>query len=196
MSHTTIYFIRHCEPDKSKFDDEFNCPLTAKGQEDCAKVTGFLRDKDIDVISSSPYVRTVETVKPFAESVGLGIELVNDFREWNIGRGWINSAEEYRSFIKRHWDNFSHQEGASERLADIQNRNIAALQKILDKHSGKNIVIGAHGMALSTIINHFDKAFGLEEFLSIAGLWPWIVRMDFDENCSFVKWLAMPFGDK
>jgi len=61
------------------------------------------------------------------------------------------------------------------------------LEKILREHVGKNIVIGCHGMALSTIINNFDKSFGVEQFLSIASIWPMVVQMDFDENGSYIK---------
>jgi|GEM_PF-4579473 len=86
---TTVYFIRHAEPDKTKFDDEFNCPLTPKGQADCARVTGFLHDKAIDIVFSSPYKRTVDTVKPFADYAKLKINIVDEFREWKQALdGW------------------------------------------------------------------------------------------------------------
>jgi len=46
---TTIYFIRHAEPDTSVIDDRIR-PLTAKGHTDCALVTDYFSDKVIDAI--------------------------------------------------------------------------------------------------------------------------------------------------
>jgi hypothetical protein len=35
--------------------------------------------------------------------------------------------------------------------------------KLIEHYKGKNIVIGGHGTALSTIINYFDASFGYED---------------------------------
>ena len=59
---------------------------------------------------------------------------------------------------------------------------MAALNTVLEKYSGKNVVIGSHGTALSTIINYYDRSFGYEEFEKIRGVMPWIVEFVFDEN--------------
>ena len=185
---TTIYFVRHAEPDKTKFSDEMTCPLTPKGQEDCIKVTEFLRDKSIDIIFSSPYKRSVDTIAPFAQAFQHDITIINDLREWYIGGIWIDCPKEYENFIRKSWGNPSAKIAKGESLTDLQNRNIAAILDILKNNSGKNIVIGTHGMALSTIINHYDKTFGCSDFLRIARFWPWIVRMDFDEKGDFITW--------
>ena len=189
---TTIYFVRHAEPDKDKFNaDQFNCPLSEKGKKDAQALINLFSDKEIHKVFSSPYRRAIDTVKPFADKNDFEVELDKDFSEWEIGRDWMYSYEEYRGFIKRHWDDFSHQEGRSERLGEIQEKNISALNKILKQHPGKNIIIGSHGMALSLVINHFDKAFGMEEFLSISNRWPWLVRMDFAIDGKFIGWNEM-----
>ena len=44
-------------------------PLTIKGKEDSKLVTDYLRDKDIEIVLSSPYLRAIETVKDFADSI-------------------------------------------------------------------------------------------------------------------------------
>lgn len=56
-----------------------------------------------------------------------------------------------------------------------------ALEKVLRMNVGKNIVIGTHGTALSTIINYYDKSFDYDRFQSIKTLMPWIVKFEFDE---------------
>jgi len=99
---TIVYFVRHAESDISVRKDGAR-PLTAKGLVDCGLVTEFLRNKDIDVVLSSPYKRAVDTVEGFARSAGLSVQLVNDFREREFGGVWV---EDFRAFAKKQWDDF------------------------------------------------------------------------------------------
>ena len=63
---TTVYFIRHAEPNYDNHNDLLR-ELSSKGLEDRKLVTAFLADKNIDVILSSPYKRAIDTVRDFAE---------------------------------------------------------------------------------------------------------------------------------
>ena len=63
---TTIYFIRHAEPNYENHDD-MTRELSAKGLKDRKLVTGFLADKQIDVVVSSPYKRAIDTIRDFAD---------------------------------------------------------------------------------------------------------------------------------
>lgn len=59
---------------------------------------------------------------------------------------------------------------------------------VLKDFKNKNIVIGSHGTALSTIINYYDKSFGYENFEKIRTLMPWIVKFTFqDTNCNGIQ---------
>ena len=175
---TTIYFVRHAEPDYNNHDDFFR-PLTDKGMKDRIKVTNYLLDKKIDVILSSPYIRSVDTIADFAKNASLSIETVDDFRERKIDSVWI---EDFNGFCKKQWIDFDYKLSDGESLKDVQKRNIRALEEVLNKYSEKNIVIGSHGTALSTIINYYDKSFNYDSFNAIRAVMPWIVRFEFDDN--------------
>ena len=177
---TKIYFARHAEPNYDNHDDATR-ELSAKGLEDRKLVTQFLQDKHIDLVLSSPYKRAVDTVAHFAESVGLAITTIEDFRERKVDSGWI---EDFAGFIKKQWSDFSYKLSDGECLQEVQDRNIRALHKVLQKYAGKNIVIGSHGTALSTIINYYDSSFGYADFDKIKPLMPLIIEFDFDENQS------------
>lgn len=69
-----------------------------------------------------------------------------------------------------------------ETLREIQNRNISALNTILEQYEGKNIIIGSHGTALSTISHYYDNSFGYEQFQEIKAVMPWIVQFTFSET--------------
>lgn len=175
---TRVFFVRHAEPNYENHDD-MTRELTPKGMEDRKLVTAFLSDKNIDVVLSSPYKRAVDTVADFAEKNGLPIETIDDFRERKVGNGWI---EDFTEFSRSQWADFTYKLPEGECIREVQYRNIAALNEVLNRFFGKNIVIGSHGTALSTVINYYDNSYDYEDFEKIRFLMPWIVEFVFDEN--------------
>jgi len=173
---TTVYFVRHAESDFSVLDDR-NRPLTIKGSADSALVTDFLQDKEIDVIFSSPYRRSIDTISGFADSIELPVHTIEDFRECKRAL-----LDDWQPYAKMQWADFSYKQSDDECLADVQKRNITALHEVLGQHKNKNIVIGTHGIALSTIINYFDSSFMFNDFMDMVFLNPWVVKMDFNGN--------------
>jgi 2,3-bisphosphoglycerate-dependent phosphoglycerate mutase len=173
---TTIYFIRHAQPDFTVQDDASR-PLSVKGRADTVLVTEYLKDKDIQEVLSSPFIRAIDTVKDFAVRIGLSVKTIYDFRERKVDSRWI---EDFTAFSKKQWVDFEYKLTEGESLREVQERNTRALEAILLEYEGKNIVIGTHGTALSTIINYYDNTYGYEDFNSMRGLMPWIVRMRFD----------------
>jgi len=177
---TLIYFVRHAQADHDGYEQDQekatneDKPLSEKGKKDCQLVTDFLQDKNIDIVISSPYVRAVDTVSPFAKTIGAGIETIWDFREREKGKG-VKFTQEY---FENQWRDFSHKLSNGECLSQVQERNIKALQNVLEKHKGKNIVIGTHVVSLGTIINHYDNSFGFEQIRKIGN--PYVVKMQFD----------------
>ena len=75
----------------------------------------------------------------------------------------------------------------------MQKRNIEALNEILQKYADKNIVIGTHGTALSSIFNYYDPGFNGESFMKI------IDFMSYMEGCfsgceNLTQALVIPSG--
>lgn len=175
---TIVYFIRHAEPNYKNYNDALR-ELTQKGLEDRKLVTKFLSNKNIDVILSSPYKRSIDTVKPFAEKYNFEIEVIDDFRERKVDSIWI---EDFTTFCIQQWSDFSYKLSDGETLGEVQKRNIIALKNVIKKYPDKNIVIGSHGTAMSTIINYFDNTFGYVDFEKIKGLMPWVIKLIFDKD--------------
>lgn len=181
---TIIYFVRHAEPNYANHNDRLR-ELTEKGLQDRKLVTEFLRDKEIDVILSSPYKRSIDTIKEFADQEGYAIHTIEEFRERKVDSEWI---EDFTSFAKQQWADFNYKRLDGETLGEVQNRNICALNEVLTKYPNQNIVIGSHGTALSTIINYYDSKFGYEAFEEIRGLMPWVVKMTFEgTQCTSIE---------
>ena len=177
-SMTNIYFVRHAEPNYNNHDD-LTRELSAKGMKDRALVTDFLADRQVDVVLSSPYKRAVDTVAHFASLQDLPITTIHDFRERKVDSSWI---DDFDAFTRNQWADFNYKLTDGETLAEVQKRNIAALQEVIEHHRGKTVVIGSHGTALSTIVNYFAPQFGIAEFTRIKSIMPWIVRFSFMGN--------------
>ena len=174
---TTIYFIRHARTDYT-VKDEVNRPLTHEGIESALRVKAFLSEVDIDLIYSSPYQRTVDTIKPYADSVCMEIELVNDLREREIGC-WV---DDFDDFSFKQWHDFNYKLKNGESLQEVQDRNIQVVNNILKVHNNKTIAVATHGTALASIINYFDESFLYKGFQSIKQKMPLIMIAKFRDD--------------
>ena len=173
---TILYFVRHARSDVS-VRDERSRPLTPDGLEKAKEVARLFEKEAITAVWSSPYKRSVQTVMDAAEAVGLEIHTDEDFRERRVEAGWI---EDFKAFSLRQWSNFEFHLDGGECLREVQERNVAALHRVLDQNPGGRVLVGSHGTALSTIVRFHEPGFGYEEFWTIIDRMPWIVRFRFD----------------
>ena len=178
---TNLYFVRHATPNYDNHDD-MSRELTEQGLIDRYKAKDFLADKDINVVLSSPYKRSVDTVAPIAEEIGFEIETYYGLRERTVCDEWLYCFDDY---AKNQWSDFTYKLPGGECLGEVQERNVAAINEIIKKYEGKNIAIGSHGTALSTIIHYYPGGkWGFDDFQRIKKVMPFIVKLAFDgEKC-------------
>ena len=171
---TRVFFVRHAEPDITVKDDR-NRSLTERGSASTSFVSDILRDKGIDVAVSSPYKRSLDTIKPFADSVGIQIRIEERFRERGggmPGQGLRKNPERWKAEVwKEEW---------GESIADVRKRNVEALMDVLKEYEGHNIVIGTHGTAFSTILDFLSPEYGYDDFIRMMDWMPNIVEIAFD----------------
>ena len=171
---TRIYFVRHAQSDWHSGSDRER-GLTAEALEDRRAVLDFLRDKPVDAFYCSPYRRSLDTIRPAAEHFGLPIRTDERLRERESTPGGNR-----RELFRRRWADFGWHEPGGESLRAVQERNIAALADILTAERDRTVVIGTHGTALSTILNHYDPRWDCDAFLRIIDWMPFVVELDFD----------------
>ena len=181
---THVYFVRHAQPNNRNHDEAAR-ELTEKGMRDRALVTAFLADKQVDAVLSSPYKRAVDTVAHYAQAHGMEIKTMDGFRERRVDGGWI---DDFEAFVRRHWAEFDFGRRNGETLREVQMRCVAALEQVLCDYAGKTVVVGAHGTALSCTVNHYQPSFGVEDFMRIVELTPWVVHFAFDgKDCAGIE---------
>lgn len=171
---TTIYFVRHAQPDHD-WEDDRTRPLTEEGMMDSEKVYEALAEIKLDYAVSSPYRRSIDTIRRCAESHDLKIATDERLRERQKG---LNGNE--FGMFQRRWADFNYHEDGGESLQQVQKRNMEALFELLDGHADEKILIGTHGTALSTILNYFDRSYNCESFLRIIDYMPYMIRLDFN----------------
>ena len=137
-------------------------------------VLEFLRDKPVDVFYCSPYRRSLDTIQEAADYFGLPIHTDERLREREAAPGG-----NVRELFRRRWADFDWHEEGGECLRSVQERNIAALMDILNANQEKTVLIGTHGTALSTILNHYDSDYNCDSFLRMIDWMPFIVELDF-----------------
>jgi len=122
--------------------------LTKTGIEQVEKSGEELKNKNIDIIITSPFIRTRETTELLAEKIGFNKEdIVFDDRlhEMSVpmyeGRKW----KEYHSDFPKTVENFYKTPEGNESYEDVRRRSMSLLYDIEKKYSGKNILIVTHG---------------------------------------------------
>ncbi len=173
---TRVYFVRHAQPDSNITDDRTR-PLTEEGMRDTKKVTAHLHNKNIHYLMSSPYKRSMDTIRDLADTLHMEIHTDEDFRERAIGIGYLGDSTQY---IRNMWADVHYRSEGAECLAEVQERNIRGLKKVLAGHPGETIVIATHATALSSILCYYVSDFGVDAFFRLLQYRPYIIRLDFE----------------
>ena len=172
---TKVYFVRHAEPVHAHEDDRTR-PLSAEGLADRKIVMETLKDKEIDMLYCSPYLRSMATIEEAAAFFEKEILTDERLREREKG----NEGNSSGNVLRMRWADFSFHEEGGESIGMVQERNMEALREILTANEGKNVVIGTHGTALSSILNYYNRSFHCDDFLRIVDWMPYIIELDFE----------------
>ncbi len=148
------YFVmRHGEA-KNNLDDLVSSsynnddPLTEKGRNQVKESAEKLKDKKIDFIFSSPFIRTKETADIVASVIGFKDDqiMIDDrLHEMSIpeyeGQKWSDYHNVYPNTVEV----FYHRDAGSESYNEVKKRTMNFIYDIENKYKGKNILIVTHG---------------------------------------------------
>ncbi len=150
----TIYLVRHGE-NPANLNNEFSYKLvdyslTPKGRLQAQQTAAYFREKNIHAIYASPLKRTRETAEIIAETLGLTVTIVEEFREVNVG------ALERQPPSIEHWELhdrivaewfFGRREVTfpeGENYLMLLQRIRTGFSQILQNKSGKNMIVVGH----------------------------------------------------
>jgi broad specificity phosphatase PhoE len=153
MNH--LYLIRHGE-NRANLTLEFSYknvdyPLTPRGVLQAQQTAAYLADKEIDAIYSSPLKRTLQTAEIIASHLNLEIEVLENFREMNVGQleGHPDLTEAWKinyQVTDAWWAGQPEKPfPGGENRTNLWARMQAGLTQISEGKSGRNLVVIGHG---------------------------------------------------
>ncbi len=151
-STNNIFVMRHGEADSNTLgvvssNVENSHHLTEKGKEQISKATPDLKNKKIDLIIASPFVRTKETAELVAEGLGMNkSEIIFDERivEVKFGDFEGRKVDEYHAYFTDLEEKFYKNPINGENLNDLKTRVGDFIYEIDKKYSDKNILVVTH----------------------------------------------------
>lgn len=148
------FFMRHGETDhnvQSLIGGTSEVLLNKNGQEQARRAAAKLATDNIEVIFSSPFLRTQETARIIANEVGIQEVVLDErFRERCMGDAeGLPDAE-----VKEKYPDFRHYTGKSanqESFQETEARIWSAVSEHLTSHAHKNVLIVSHAGTLRAL---------------------------------------------
>lgn len=165
-----LYIVRHCSAEGQSAD----ASLTAEGRQQAKRLSSFLKDKDIQFIISSPYVRALTSILPLAEVLHLQVRSDARLSERVLS---AEPLDNWLDCLKHTFVDFelSYRGGESSQEAMARAANL--VNDVLAEHHG-NVALVTHGNLMTLLLRYFDERFGFEEWASLTNPDVYVVRID------------------
>lgn len=164
----SIYLIRHCEAEGQSPD----APLTEKGFAQANELSDFLSAIKVDRVISSPFLRAIQTIKPFAENKNIEIEMDSRLTERILSStlfpDWMDKLEATFNDMNVKYEGGESSHEAMNRIVEVANHILSS--------DSENTIIVAHGVILSLLLNRYDKNFGFEQWKNLSNPDVYVLR--------------------
>lgn len=178
-----IIIIRHCSATGQERDAE----LTTDGKNQANTLATFLLENQlqIDYIVSSPFVRALDSIRPYALQANLSIQEDERLTERILSDvpmdDWMQKLES--TFI-----NIDIAFSGGESTKQATDRAISLIEDVL-KLNYTTILLVTHGNLLTLILKHFDRTIGFNEWRALTN--PDMYEITIDEQYSLKRlWKA------
>jgi broad specificity phosphatase PhoE len=160
-----LYLLRHGATENNRADPPrlqgrgTDPALSDEGFEQARQTARFLASAPLDVVYSSPLLRARQTAEAIAEPHGLGVQIVDDLTEVDVGdwegRSWSEiqrtDPEAYQAFMT---DATVNPYLGGENLQTVLDRAVPAFQRLMETGVGRLIVALAHNVVNRTYLAH------------------------------------------
>lgn len=150
----TIYLVRHA----SAAGQPIDAPLTVQGRKQALTLVNFFKQKEIDIIYSSPFKRALDTIKPLSDS--REINVIEDSR---LGERVLSTVnfEDWRDKLKQSFDDFDLVfEGGESHSAGME-RAKSLIEDLLCSEDD-HILLVSHGNMTTLLMRYFNESFGYD----------------------------------
>jgi len=191
----------------SKIDGSSAYGLTQNGRMLAEETGKKLKNNEIDIIITSPLVRTKETAEIVAGAIGFDTrKIIVDERIKEIDTGVFDgrSIDEYRGHFVSMAEKFTKRPEGGENLLDVKRRVMSFLEGLEKEYSGKTILIVTHEYPIWMFMTGIEGAYiargleikdGKEDFVA-TGEVKEIKYAPFPHNADFEFDLHLPYIDE
>ena len=165
MATTTIYLIRHgvtAANKEDRFAGRTGEPLHPEGEAQALAVAGRLRAAGIAAVIAGPLMRTAQTARIVAETLGVEVGLLAALNEISIPHWdgltkaeirarfgpeyptWLDTPERFRV-------------GGCETIGEVQQRVVPAVAGLAREYAGRAVLVVSHLIPLrAMLLHHLD----------------------------------------
>lgn len=173
-----IYLIRHCEAE----GQEANASLTEKGYIQAIQLAEFFSNLKVDRIISSPFLRALESIEPFAKSKNIDVQIDDRLAER------VLSSLSIPDWLDKLKDTFSDMElklKGGESSTEAQERILEVIDEVILRNL-ENTLIVTHGNIMSLLLRYYDHNFGFQQWKDLSN--PDVFLLQFTKNsCSIER---------
>lgn len=168
---TTLVLVRHGVTDHTtgrRFSGGLaggNPGLSEEGRAQAAAVAAWLgrATEQIDAVVSSPVRRTRETAAAIGEALGRPVVEEPGFAEMEFGawdgRTFDEVGEQHRDELERWLGALDVAPGGNgESFLEVEARVLASLERVLEEHAGRTVVVVSHVTPIKTLVAHVLEA--------------------------------------
>jgi 2,3-bisphosphoglycerate-dependent phosphoglycerate mutase len=153
---TTLYFIRHAQSRPTSDLHYSQWPLSDRGKEQAMELAPLLGTLGIERLYSSPYIRCLETIRPFVESSRLSLALDHRLGERVISQCLL---PDFTEVWNRSWEDFHFALPGCETSAVAQKRFRMGIQQIIERNRGSVVGISSHGNVIGLFLHYLDRSY-------------------------------------
>lgn len=155
-----LWLVRHGQTDwnlEGRYQGQTDLPLNANGLIQAQETARFFLDKQITAIYSSDLQRAFQTASAIASLSGIAVKIDQRLREINQGEleGQLFSVIKVKYpelVLMRERDPLHARPPGGETIWEVAQRVYQAIDEISEQHTGEEVVIVSHGLALATIL--------------------------------------------
>ena len=194
-----IYIVRHGETECNINNICYgwhDCPINEKGISQAKNLGKFLKTKKIDKIISSDLLRAKMTAELINNELNIPIVFNSSFREINFG-DWenvpISEMKKIDPVNTKLWRDDCEKAiiPNGELFSEFYGRVSQGFDKVVEENFDKNILIVAHGGAISALLCHVTNA-GAKGFWHFRTIQECYTQLVYEYNGFFIKRINCP----
>jgi ribonuclease H / adenosylcobalamin/alpha-ribazole phosphatase len=167
---TTVILVRHgvtAHTLEKRFSGGLasaNPGLDDEGREQARAVGAWLAPlaDSVGAVVSSPVRRTLETAEIVADMLEQNVEVEHGFAEMEFGawdgKTFLEVAEQHPEDLDAWLGSLDVAPGGGESFRVVEKRVLDGLQRLLDEHGGKTVVVVSHVTPIKTLVAHAVEA--------------------------------------